>query len=106
MITWNIKFIIPEVKSEVRIDYKREIVKEESVISIEISDTELILMLNCKDADCKFCNDELFHCDRKNILKEEIKEEMIKEYYVRSYKLDFTNKTGEVKLSYPKINLI
>ena len=69
-------------------------------------DTDLNLILKCKDANAVFCNEELFDIDRKNIAADEIEEKMIKEYYVTSYKLDFTNKTGEIKLTYPKINLI
>ena len=106
MSTWSINFIIQNVRSEERINNKREVVKNETIVNIEIEDTDLNIMLNCKDGNSKFSHEELLKSDRENILKDEIKENMIKDYYVSSFKLDFTNKTGEVKLSYPKINLI
>lgn len=106
MSTWNITFIIQKVSSEVRMNHKREVVKNETVVNIEVIDIDLNLILNCKDANSRFSNEDIYSVDRKNILKEEIEEEMIKEYYVSSCKLDFTNKTGKIKLSYPKVNLI
>ncbi len=106
MSAWNITFIIQKVLREVSNNHKREVVKNETVVNIEVNDTDLNLILNCKDASFKFSNDDIYNIDRKNILIEVIKDEMIKEYYVSSYRLDFTNRIGKVNLSYPKINLI
>lgn len=105
MAKWFIKFIIPEIKSSERVNWKREHVKKKSEIDIQIDDIDLDIMLKCKDANSKFSYDELFKNDKENILNDEITEDMIREYYVSSYKLDFSKKTGEIKLSYIRMNL-
>ncbi|MGY0373239.1 hypothetical protein [Clostridium sp. JNZ J1-5] len=106
MAKWDVKFIIHEIKRSERINGKRELLKKESEVNIKVDDVDLDIMLKCKDANSKFSYEELLKSDKKNILNDEVKEDMIKEYYISSYKLDFTNKTGEIKLSYLKLNLL
>ncbi|WP_160678404.1 hypothetical protein [Clostridium sp. C8-1-8] len=106
MAKWDIKFIIQEIKRSERINGKRELLKKESEVNIKIDDIDLDIMLKCKDGNSKFRYEEVLKADKESILSDEIKEDMIKEYYVSSYKLDFTNRTGEIKLSYLKLNLL
>lgn len=107
MSLWSIEFVIEDVRSNERINYKRELTKEETIVNLEIEDVDLIMILKCNSSSLKFSYKELFDEDKKNILKkDEIKEEMIKEYFVSNYKLDFTNRTGRIRLSYPKVNLL
>lgn len=106
MNTWNIEFIIQAIKCEEKDDYKKKIVKNETVCNFEVTDLDLDIMLKCNDQfNTKFTYDKLFELDRDNLVDDEINECMIKEYYISSYELNFTNKTGKVRLSYPKRNL-
>lgn len=106
MNTWNVEFIIQSIKCEEKDDYKKKIIKNETVCNVEVTDSDLNIILKCNDSfNTKFTYDKLFELDRDNILDDEINECMIKEYYVSTYELDFTNKAGKVRLSYPKRNL-
>lgn len=106
MIKWSIKFIIQEIRSEESISYHKGIVKKKTVVDMEIEDTDLNKILICNDSfKTKFSFDKLFEEDKKSILKSEISEKMLIEYYVNGYELNFTDRSGVIYLYYPKINL-
>lgn len=107
MNKWNIKFIIEKIRSSERVNSRRDIIKNETTINLEIEDIDLEIMLKCNNAfKGTFSYDKLFEEDKKNILKPEVEENMIKEYYVNSYNLNFTDKVGCINLCYPKVNLL
>lgn len=87
-------------------DYKRILVKNETVINSKVSGTDLNTILSCTDAfKNSFCNNIILREDEKNILDNRVKLDVIKYYYVTSYELDITNRAATINVSYPKRNL-
>lgn len=107
MRNWNIKFIIQKIRSDERINHKKEVIKNETVVTLEIDNIDLDIILKCNDPyKTKFSYDKLFQRDKMNISNDEITEDMIKEYYVNNWELNFSERNGIVNLNYPKTNIL